>query len=117
MTEKGHKELEERRFELQKNWDQMVTMWKSGDKQKLQQYMDDNRSILPAMMFLGIMDVMMFSTMMAFMGLAMTSFIPDNYMQDTGGTDMSHDSGQDYSGGDFHGNGGPGDMGGFDVNF
>ena len=117
LTEKGHKELEERRFELQKNWDQMVTMWKSGDKQKLQQYMDNNRSILPAMMFLGIMDIMMFSTMMTFMGLAMTSFIPDNYMQDTGGTDMSHDSGQDYSGGDFHGNGGPGDMGGFDVNF
>ncbi len=118
LTDKGHKELEERRFELQKNWDQMIAMWKSGDKQKLQQHMDNNRSILPAMMFLGIMDIMMFSTMMTFMGLAMTSFMPDNYMQDVGGTDMSHDSGQDYSGGgDFHGDGGPGDMGGFDVNF
>jgi len=47
LTEKGRKELEERKFELQKNWDHMVTMWKSWDKQKLQQYMDDNRSILP----------------------------------------------------------------------
>ncbi len=126
LTDKGNKELEERKFELQKNWDQMVTMWKSGDKQKLEQYMDNNKSILPSMMFLGIMDMMMFSTMMSFMGLAMTSFIPDQYMSDTGHSDMSghdvghdtgHDAGQDYSGGDFHGDGGPGDMGGFDVNF
>ena len=122
LTDKGGKELEERKFELQKNWDQMVTMWKSGDKQKLEQYMDNNKSLFPSMMFLGIMDMMMFSTMMSFMGLAMTSFIPDQYMGDAGQTDMGghdagHDSGQDYSGGDFHGDGGPGDMGGFDVNF
>jgi len=125
LTEKGNKELEERKFELEQNWNQMVTMWKGGDKQKLQQYMDDHRSILPSMMFLGIMDMMMFSTMMSFMGLAMTSFIPDSYVQDSGGSDVGHDaghdaghdSGQDYSGGDFHGDGGPGDMGGFDVNF
>jgi DNA-binding PadR family transcriptional regulator len=120
LTEKGNKELEERRFELQQNWDHMVAVWKEGDKQKLQQHMDENRSIIPSMMFLGIMDMMMFSTMMGFMGLAMTSFIPDQYM-DNGGHDMgSHDaghSGQDFSGGDFHGDGGPGDMGGFDVNF
>ena len=134
LTEKGTKELEERRFELQKNWEQMVTVWKGGDKQKLQQHMEENKSILPSMMFLGIMDVMMFSTMMGFMGLAMTSFIPDQYMD--GGHDMGsghdagqsghdagqsgHDagqSGQDFGGGDFHGDGGPGDMGGFDVNF
>lgn len=124
LTEKGNKELEERRFELQQNWEQMVTMWKGGDKQKLQQHMDENRSILPSMMFLGIMDMMMFSTMMGFMGLAMTSFIPDHYMD--GGHDMGshdtghdggHDSNQDFSSGSGFGDGGPGDMGGFDVNF
>ena len=119
LTEKGTKELNERKFELQQNWDQMVAMWKGGDKQKLQQYMDNNKSILPSMMFLGIMDMMMFSTMIGFMGLAMTSFIPDQYM-DSGhdmGNDPSQGAGQDFSGGDFHGDGGPGDMGGFDVNF
>jgi DNA-binding MarR family transcriptional regulator len=120
LTEKGNKELEERKFELQKNWEQMVAMWKGGDKQKLQQHMEQNRSIIPSMMFLGIMDMMMFSTMMGFMGMAMTSFVPDQYMD--GSHDMAggHDggqSGQDFSGGDFHGDGGPGDMGGFDVNF
>lgn len=120
LTEKGIKELEERRFELQKNWEQIVTIWKGGDKQKLQQHMEENKSILPSMMFLGIMDMMMFSTMMGFMGLAMTSFVPDQYMDgghDMGGGQDSSQSGQDFSGGDFHGDGGPGDMGGFDVNF
>jgi DNA-binding HxlR family transcriptional regulator len=57
LTEKGSKELEVRKFELEKNWDNMVNIWKSGDKQKLQQCMDDNRSVIPSMMFLGIMDM------------------------------------------------------------
>lgn len=123
LTDKGNKELEERRFELQQNWNQMVSTWKSGDKQKLQQQMEEHKSILPSMMFMGIMDMMMFSTMMGFMGMAMTSFMPDQYMdsghdmsggQDAGGHDAS--SGQDFGGSGF-GDGGPGDMGGFDVNF
>jgi len=127
LTDKGNKELEERRFELQQNWNQMVSTWKSGDKQKLQQQMEEHKSILPSMMFMGIMDMMMFSTMMGFMGMAMTSFMPDQYMggQDMGGHDAGgHDAGagQDAgSGGDMggsgFGDGGPGDMGGFDVNF
>ncbi|HEV2192406.1 MAG TPA: winged helix-turn-helix transcriptional regulator [Nitrosopumilaceae archaeon] len=120
LTEKGSKELEIRKFELEKNWDNMVTVWKSEDKQKLQQCMEDNRSIIPSMMFLGIMDMMMFSTMMGFMGMAMSSFIPDTQVYgDSHMSDTGHDIGSsDHSGGDMgHGDGGPGDMGGFDVNF
>lgn len=128
LTDKGTKELEERRFEMQQNWDHMVTLWKNGDKEKLQQHIDNNRSVLPSMMFMGIMDMMMFSSMMSFMGLAMASFMPDQYMYDTGTTDTGHDdsghndSGQDMSHGDygstdFGHDGGQGDMGGFDVNF
>ncbi|TSA17725.1 MAG: hypothetical protein D4R72_03885 [Nitrosopumilales archaeon] len=120
LTEKGSKELEERKFELEKNWNNMVTIWKSGDKQKLQQHMDNNRSVIPSMMFLGIMDIMMFSTMMGFMDVAMSSFIPDTQMYgDAHSSDAGQDTGSsDYSGGDMgHGDGGPGNMGGFDVNF
>ena len=125
LTDKGTKELEERRFELQQNWDQLVTVWKSGDKEKLQQQMDSNKSMFPAMMFMGIMDMMMFSSMMSFMGLAMASFIPDQYMYDSGSTDMGHDGGQDAGhdmghdagGGDFGHGDFSHDMGGFDVNF
>ncbi|MDE1828928.1 MAG: hypothetical protein KGI25_01265 [Thaumarchaeota archaeon] len=124
LTEKGKKELDERRFEMQQNWDQMVALWKGGDKEKLQQYMDNNSASFPAMMFMGIMDMMMFSSMMSFMGLAMASFIPDQYMYDTGSADMGHDAGQDGghdmghdSGGDFGHTDFGHDMGGFDVNF
>jgi len=108
LTEKGNRELEERKFELQKNWNQMVTMWKSGDKQKLQQYMDNNKSFIPSMMFLGIVDIIMFSTMLSFMGMAMSNYIPESQIPaeadtatDTGDTG---DSGSDMGGG-----------GGFDI--
>jgi len=105
LTEKGHKELEERKFELQKNWNQMVAVWKSGDKQKLQQYMDDNKSFLPTMMFLGIMDIIMFSTMLSFMGMAISSYIPES--QIPAEADTATDTGD--SGSDV------GDDGGFDI--
>ncbi len=105
LTEKGHKELEERKFELQKNWNQMVVVWKSGDKQKLQQYMDDNKSFLPTMMFLGIMDIIMFSTMLSFMGMAISSYIPES--QIPAEADTATDTGD--SGSDV------GDGGGFDI--
>jgi DNA-binding HxlR family transcriptional regulator len=119
LTEKGTKEFEERKFELEKDWNNMVSIWKTGDKQKLQQHMDNNRSIIPSMMFLGIMDMMMFATMMSFMGMAMSSFIPDTQMYgDTNTPDASGDAGSSDMGGDMgHGDGGPGDFGGFDVNF
>ena len=108
LTEKGHRELEERKFELQKNWNQMVTMWKSGDKQKLQQYMDNNKSFLPSMMFLGIMDILMFSTMLSFMGMAMSSYIPES--QIPAGADTATDTGDTGDAGSDVGDGG-----GFDI--
>lgn len=127
LTDKGMKELEERKFELQQNWDNIVNLWKGGNKEQLQQQLDSNRPMFPAMMFMGIMDMMMFSSMMSFMGLAMTSFLPDASMYDTGdmghdggqdtGHDGGHDMGHDSSGGDLgHADFGH-DMGGFDVNF
>ena len=110
LTQKGHRELEERKFELQKNWNQMVTMWKRGDKQKLQQYMDENKSFLPTMMFLGIIDMMVFSTMLGFMGMAMSSYIPESQMPtDTSTTDAGTSTDVGDSGSDM------GDGGGFDI--
>jgi DNA-binding HxlR family transcriptional regulator len=111
LTQKGIKELEERKFELEKEWGQMVTMWKGGDKQKLQQYMENKKSLLPSMMFMGIMDILMFSTMMSFMGMAMSSYIPQEQIPADAGNnaDSSTDSGD--TGSDFSGDGG----GGFDI--
>ena len=75
-TEKGKKEVDERIHELQQTWDQMAILYKTGDKQKLKNYMDENKSILPTMMFFGIMDIVMFSMMFSMMGMMMTDYIP-----------------------------------------
>jgi len=80
----------------------MNTLLKSGDKQKLQQYMDDNKSILPTMFFFGIIDMIMFSTMLGFLGSQMTDYMPADQIPE--GAD----------GGDAGGGEGAGD-GGFDI--
>ena len=110
ITEKGAKEVEERIHELQGKWDQMSLLYKSGDKQKLKQYMDDNKSILPMMMFFGVMDMIMFSMMFSMMGMMMTDYVPAESIPSDAGADSSSDSGSDM-GSDSGGS----DGGGFDF--
>jgi DNA-binding HxlR family transcriptional regulator len=86
ISEKGEKEMHERIHDLEENWNQMNTLLKSGDKQKLQQYMDDNKSILPTMLFFGIIDMMMFSTMFGVVGSQMTDYMPSDQIPEGGGT-------------------------------
>ncbi|MDH3277909.1 MAG: winged helix-turn-helix transcriptional regulator [Nitrosopumilus sp.] len=96
-TEKGSREVDERVFELQQKWNQMSLLYKSGNKDKLKQYMDENKSILPTMMFFGIMDMMMFSMMFSMMGMMMTDYIPQETIPEgmDGDADMS-DGGFDF---------------------
>ena len=104
VTEKGSNEIDQRLHEVQEKWDQMQMLYKSGDKNKLQQYMDDNRSFLPMMMFFGIMDMMMFSMMFSMIGASMGDYVPAESMpDDVGGEGM--DSMDDSGAGD----------GGFDI--
>lgn len=100
-TEKGSIEVDERVHELQEKWNQMSTLYKTGDKQKLQQYMDDNRSILPTMMFFGVMDMIMFSMMFSMIGMAMSDYVPAESIPDgiDGGEGM--DGGSDIGDGGF----------------
>ena len=76
VTEKGDREIQERVHELQEKWENMRNAYESGDKQKLQQIMKDQKSFLPTMMFFSIIDIMMFSMMFSMMGMAMSSYIP-----------------------------------------
>jgi len=103
-TEKGQREVDERVHELQGKWNQMSLIYKTGDKEKLKQYMDDNKSFLPTMMFFGVMDMMMFSMMFSMMGMMMTDYVPQESIPDgIDGTDSSEgvDGGQDFSDGGF----------------
>ena len=101
-TEKGDSEVEQRIHELQGNWEQMVQLYKSGDKEKLKDQMDGFRGFFPMMMFFGIMDMMMFSMMFSMMGASMSDYVPADQMP----ADMAE-------GGDMDGGGM--DDGGFDF--
>ena len=104
-TEKGSREIDERIHELQEEWSQMVTLYKTGDKKKLKEYMDERRSFFPTMMYFGIIDMMMFSMMFSMMGIGMSDF----FAGDPQGMGYAND-------GDI-GNAGDGDFGddGFDI--
>ena len=100
ITEKGSREIEERVHELEGKWVHMRNAYESGDKQKLQQIMKDEKSFLPTMMFFGMIDIMMFSMMFSMMGMAMSNYIPTEDMSqfDDG---VAGDSGMDDGGFDF----------------
>ena len=99
VTEKGNREIEERVHELKGKWKNMRDAYESGNKQKLQQIMKDEKSLLPTMMFFGIIDIMMFSMMFSMMGIAMSSYIPAEDMSQF--DDGLGDSGMDDGGFDL----------------
>ena len=101
VTDKGSKEVDERVHELQTKWNQMSALYKTGDKGKLKQYMDDNKSFFPMMMFFGVMDMMMFSMMFSMMGMAMSDYVPAENMPEGGDPGMDDSSGMDDGGFDF----------------
>ena len=97
ITEDGSNELDRKIIEIQDKWKEMQSIYESGDKQKLQQKMEENKSFLPTMMFFGVMDMMMFSMMFSMMGIGMSDYvsqenIPEEYM---GNGDMG-DEGYDF---------------------
>ena len=104
VTEKGNREIEERVHELEGKWTSMRNAYESGDKQKLQQIMKNEKSFLPTMMFFGVIDIMMFSMMFSMMGMAMSNYITTEDMSqfDDGTTsDCLGDSGMDDGGFDI----------------
>ena len=102
ITEKGSNELDKKIIEIQSKWKEMQSIYETGDKQKLQQKMEENKSILPTMMFFGIMDMMMFSMMFSMMGIGMSDYISQENMADAGMDDAGmDDAGMDDGGFDF----------------
>ena len=102
ITNNGSNELDKKIIEIQSKWKEMQSIYETGDKQKLQQKMEENKSILRTMMFFGIMDMMMFSMMFSMMGIGMSDYISQENMagadMDDGGMD---DGGMDDGGFDF----------------
>ncbi len=80
ISDKGYKEIEKHVHELQTKWDQMSTLYKTEDKENLKQFMDGNKSLFPMMIFFGIIDVMMFSSIFDMIGIAMSDYVPAESM-------------------------------------
>ena len=101
ITETGLKLLNSKKEELERKWKDVQQMYNNGNKSQLQQYMQNqnNRSWVPLMLFMGIMDIMFFMTMMSFIGMAMNpmegSMAADSGME---GTDSVGDAGTENVG-------------------
>ena len=100
VTQKGSTEVDEQIQKLQTKWNQMSLLYKTGDKEKMKQSMDENKSFFPTMIFFGVMDMMMFSMMFSMMGMAMTDYVPGENIPEGVGTDTG-DTGADDGGFDF----------------
>lgn len=118
LTDKGNNEVQQRIHEMEQKWNQMVQMYKMGDKKKLEEFMGNNKSDFAMMMFFGIMNMMMFSMMFSMIGASMNSYVPadqippgaENQMSDAdSGTDGDMGDGGDGFGGGL--DGGIGDIG------
>jgi len=88
VTEKGSKEVDKQVHELQTKWNQMSILYKTQDKEKLKQYMDENKSFFPMMIFFGVMDMMMFSMMFSMIGMTMSNYVPPENMPEGEDVDM-----------------------------
>lgn len=113
ITEKGSNELDQRMHEMQENWKQMVQLYKSGDKKKLEGFMESNKSFLPMMMFFGIMDMMMFSMMFSMMGSHMNDYVPQDQIPPGAENQPSDVGDSSGAGGDIGGD--SVDGGGYDI--
>ena len=80
VTEKGSKEVDKQVHELQTRWKQMSALYKTEDKEKLKQYMDDIKSFLPMMIFFGVINIDVFSMMFSVIGMAMSDYVPPESM-------------------------------------
>jgi len=88
VTEKGSKEVDNQVHELQTKWNQMSALYKTEDREKLKQYMDDNKSFFPMMIFFGVMNMMMFSMMFSMIGTTMSNYVPPENMPGEEDRDM-----------------------------
>jgi DNA-binding MarR family transcriptional regulator len=100
ITNKGVEELQTRKYELEEKWQKMVMLSKQGDKKQFEEAVQMNKSWIPAMMFMGIIDMMFFMSMLSLMGMTMQSAVPEGYVDqglaDAGQADAGSDSMGDF---------------------
>src|SRR5688500_13070654 len=113
VTETGIRMLNSKKQELQQQAEQLKQWNKNGNTAQLQSYMNSNnsRSWVPFMIFSGIMDILFFTSMMSFMGMALNP-MESQMAADSGGRGAEADSSTE--GGGSEADTGGGDFGGFE---
>jgi hypothetical protein len=124
ITDTGFRTLESKKQELSHKSQRLQQLYETGNRGQMQSMMDDNRSWMPMMLFSGIMSMVMFGSMMAFMGMAMNpaeSAQTEGQVDESGGsgaedTGAASDTGASDTGASDTGDtGGFSDMGGMDA--
>jgi hypothetical protein len=94
ITQIGIRLLNAKKQELEQQKQQMQRSYNNGDATRLQSYMESNRMWMPMMLFSGIMDMILFTSIMSFMGISM------NPMESAlmGGDTSYHDIGTNADG-------------------
>jgi hypothetical protein len=116
ITETGNNLLGNKKKELQEKAQEMQQYYDNGNRTQLESLMDSNRMWMPMMLFSGIMNVLFFTSMMSFMGMAMTPAESSQAGASEGGNAESDsaaasEGGSDSSGADSQAGA---DTGGFD---
>src|ERR671931_489546 len=73
ITETGIRLLNIKKQELEQQWQQIQQWYNNGDRLHLQSFMNYDRAWIPMMLFSGIMNMIFFTSMMSFIGMAMNS--------------------------------------------
>ena len=71
ITNTGLRLLDVKKQELEQKASELRQWYNNGDTSQMQGFMDSNRMWIPMMLFSGIMNVMFFTSLMSFMGMAL----------------------------------------------
>ena len=71
VADTGFKILESKKQELVNKSKYLQQLYETGNRGQMQSYMDDNRMWMPMMLFSGLINAVMFTSMMSFMGMSM----------------------------------------------
>jgi hypothetical protein len=126
ITNTGLRLLDVKKQELEQKASQLRQWYNNGDTSQMQGFMDSNRMWIPMMLFSGIMNVMFFTSMMSYMGMALNPTESQMAAESgaggeatEGGSETAAETGSEDAGSggevaDGSDVGGMGDFGGFD---
>ncbi|HYZ59700.1 MAG TPA: hypothetical protein VE544_08585, partial [Nitrososphaeraceae archaeon] len=125
ITNTGLRLLDVKKQELEQKASQLRQWYNNGETSQMQGFMDSNRMWIPMMLFSGIMNVMFFTSMMSYMGMALNPTESQMAAESgageatEGGSETAAETGSEDAGSggevaDASDVGGMGDFGGFD---